>query len=60
MFARAVAVQALLRVVDPTADWKDKFKGLMATLPTATLAKAGMTPAILGLVPGWDTRAFWN
>ncbi|MBN0172570.1 Abi family protein [Pseudomonas aeruginosa] len=60
VFARAVAVQALLRVVDPTADWKDKFKGLMATLPTATLAKAGMTPAILGLVPGWDTRAFWN
>jgi hypothetical protein len=53
-------VQALLRVVDPTADWKDKFKGLMATLPTATLAKAGMTPAILGLVPGWETRPFWN
>lgn len=60
MFARAVVVQALLTKIDPTADWKDRFKTLMATLPTATLAKAGLTTSALGLIAGWDARPFWN
>ncbi|MGH2420730.1 Abi family protein [Pseudomonas canadensis] len=60
VFARAVAIQALMRVIDPTADWKDKFKALIATLPLATLTKGGMSPTALGLVAGWEARPFWN
>jgi abortive infection bacteriophage resistance protein len=59
IFARAVVVQALLARIDPTSDWKLRFKQLMATLPTAALAKAGQTTSELGLVAGWDTRQFW-
>jgi len=60
LFARAVAIQALMLKIDPVSDWKDRFKALMATLPIASLARAGMTSGILGLVPGWETRAFWS
>ncbi|MFJ4455019.1 Abi family protein [Pseudomonas sp. NPDC089392] len=60
MFARAVVVQALLAQIDPTSDWKDRFKALMATLPVATFAKANLTTSVLGLVPGWETRPFWT
>ncbi|MCF5468894.1 Abi family protein [Pseudomonas syringae] len=60
LFARAVAVQALLQVIDPTADWKHRFKALMVELPVLTLEKAGLTPAALGLPTGWETRPFWN
>lgn len=60
VFSRAVAVQALLRRVDPSADWNARFKALIASLPMATLAKAGMNASVLGLVSGWETRPFWN
>lgn len=49
-----------MRVIDPNSDWKDEFKKVMATLPLATMAKAGCAPSVLGLVPGWETRPFWN
>ena len=60
VFARAVAVQALMMVIDPTSDWKDRFKAVISSMPMATLSKVGLTEAVLGLVPGWNTRAFWN
>lgn len=60
IFAKAVVVQALLAQIDPTSDWKLRFKHLMATLPTTALAKAGRTTAELGQVAGWETRPFWS
>ncbi|MCO8165226.1 Abi family protein [Pseudomonas sp. 21LCFQ010] len=60
IFARAVVVQALLAKIDPTCDWKVRFKQLMSTLPAAVLAKAGRTTAELGLVAGWEIRPFWS
>ncbi|WP_426152331.1 Abi family protein [Pseudomonas sp. DC3000-4b1] len=60
IFARAVVVQALLEKIDPTSDWKVRFKQLMSTLPTSVLAKAGRTTAELGLVAGWENRPFWS
>lgn len=60
VFARAVAMQALLRNIDPTSDWQHKFKTLMASIPMAALAKTGLTTSALGLVPGWEARPFWN
>lgn len=60
VFARGVVVQALLTKIDPTSDWHLRFKQLMATLPTAVLAKAGLTTAELGVTPGWEARPFWS
>lgn len=60
MFARAVAIQALMLKIDPTSDWKDRFKALMSNLPIASFRRAGMTEGVLGLVPGWETRPFWS
>ncbi|MCY1400270.1 Abi-like protein [compost metagenome] len=60
LFCRAVAIQALMREIDPSADWKDRFKALMANLPTATLTRAGMNSGVLGLVPNWEARPFWS
>lgn len=60
IFARAVVVQALLINIDPTSDWKLRFKDLLETLPISTLAKAGLTTAEMGLVPGWQARPFWS
>lgn len=60
IFARAVVVQALLEKIDPTSDWKVRFKQLMSTLPTVGLGKAGRTTAELGLVAGWANRPFWS
>ncbi len=60
VFPRAVVAQALMRVIDPSSDWKDKFKQVITSLPVASLAKAGLTSNILGLIPGWEYRPFWN
>lgn len=60
VFSRVVVVQALMRVIDPSSDWKVEFKKVMATLPVATLARAGCSPSVLGLVQDWETRPFWN
>lgn len=59
-FARAVVVQALLSRVDPTSDWKFRFRELMATLPVDVLAKAGRSTTDLGLISGWEARPFWS
>lgn len=59
-FARAVVVQALLAQIDPTSDWKWKFKQLMAAIPLSVLAKAGLTASDLGIVHGWEARQFWS
>lgn len=59
IFARAVVVQALLAKIDPTSDWKFRFKHLLTTLPTTVLAKAGLTAGELGLIQGWQARPFW-
>ncbi|QHF43009.1 hypothetical protein PspS35_04115 [Pseudomonas sp. S35] len=60
VFARAVVVQALLAKIDPTSDWKSRFKHLIASLPMTALAKAGRTTADLGLVAGWENHQFWS
>ncbi|RMR60993.1 hypothetical protein ALP84_03805 [Pseudomonas cichorii] len=60
IFARAVVVRALLTKIDLTSDWKSRFKHLFTTLPTAVLAKDGLSTAELGLVPGWQARPFWS
>lgn len=60
IFARAVVAQALLARIDPASDWKDKFKALLATLPSNALAKAGMTSAVLGSPEQWEARPFWR
>ncbi|POR68057.1 hypothetical protein BKM25_28000, partial [Pseudomonas avellanae] len=52
IFARAVVVQALLLKIDATADWKIRFKQLIATLPATVMAKAGLNTSELGLVIG--------
>jgi abortive infection bacteriophage resistance protein len=60
VFNRVVAIQALMNVIDPASDWKHKFKAVIADLPLASMNKAGITPAVLGLVPGWEQRPFWQ
>ncbi|UUY08997.1 Abi family protein [Pseudomonas sp. J452] len=60
VFSRAVVAQALMHAIDPSSNWNDKFKQVMATLPLATMAKAGCAPSVLGLVQGWEGRPFWN
>lgn len=60
VFPRVVVLQALMRVIDPGSSWKDEFKTVMAALPLATMTKAGCAPSVLGLVPGWEARPFWN
>ncbi|AYL79993.1 hypothetical protein AL050_03760 [Pseudomonas syringae pv. daphniphylli] len=60
IFARAVVVQALLLKIDATADWKIRFKQLIATLPATVMAKAGLNTSELGLVIGWEQRQFWS
>lgn len=58
--SRAVVLMALLEQIEPGTTWKTKFKGMMASLPHATLAKAGITEASLGFQPNWQTRPFWS
>jgi abortive infection bacteriophage resistance protein len=60
IFARAVVVQALLAKIDPTSDWKYRFKQLMTSVPLTALTKAGRSTADLGLVAGWENRQFWS
>lgn len=60
VFARAVSIQALMRVIDCNADWKEKFKALINTFPCAALNKAGITLSILGIIPDWEEHQFWN
>ncbi|SOS30004.1 hypothetical protein PL963_P100021 (plasmid) [Pseudomonas cerasi] len=58
--ARAVTLVALLEKIDPTSDWKERFKSVVLSCPAGTLNKSGLTGAIMGFAPGWDQRAFWN
>lgn len=58
--ARAVTLVALLRVIDPTSNWKQRFKSVVQSCPAGTLQKAGLAETIMGFSPGWDQRAFWN
>lgn len=60
VFNRVVAIQALMNTIDPSSDWKHKFKAVIADLPIVSMNKAGITAAVLGLVPGWEQRPFWN
>lgn len=57
--ARAVPLVALLAVIDPTSDWKRRFRSVVMNCPTGALAKAGLTQEVMGFSPGWDQRAFW-
>lgn len=59
-FSRTVALQALLKAIDPSTTWQDRFKTVMRTLPVATLSKAGITPQSIGIPFQWETRPFWN
>ncbi|MFV3332707.1 Abi family protein [Pseudomonas sp. NY15437] len=60
VFNRLVAIQALMNVIDPTSDWKQKLKVVISSLPLGSMNKAGITPAVLGLVIGWEQRPFWQ
>lgn len=56
--ARAVPLVALLAVIDPESDWKQRFKSVLLSAPAA-MAKAGLDMSVMGFRPGWDTRRFW-
>ncbi|WP_354311817.1 Abi family protein [Pseudomonas sp. PvP001] len=56
--ARAVPLVALLAVIDPESDWKQRFKSALLSAPAA-MAKAGLDMSVIGFRPGWDTRRFW-
>jgi len=58
--ARAVTLVALLAVIDPTSDWKQRFKTVALSCPAVPLNKAGLTPEIMGFSAGWEQRPFWN
>lgn len=58
--AKAVVLAALLKEIDPTSDWKRKFKVLMASFPTVSLNKAGVTQQAMGFTPGWELSPFWS
>lgn len=58
--ARAVTLVALLAVIDPTSDWKQRFKSVILSCPTGSLKKAGLAETVMGFAPGWDQRVFWN
>ncbi|MCK1788616.1 Abi family protein [Pseudomonas violetae] len=58
--ARAVTLAALLEVIDPTSDWKRRFKSVVMSCPAGVLARAGLNESIMGFSPGWEQRAFWN
>lgn len=60
LMAKAVTLAALLNEIDPTSDWKSRFKSLIAAYPAATFAKAGLTTASMGFPPQWEIRQFWN
>ncbi|HCE7248669.1 TPA: Abi family protein [Pseudomonas aeruginosa] len=57
--ARATVLAALIQEIEPNTTWKTKFKTIMAGLPTATMAKAGITEASLGFHANWQSRPFW-
>lgn len=60
LMAKAVTLAALLNEIDPTSDWKRRFKVLIAAYPTAAFAKAGLTPTVMGFSLNWDQRPFWS
>jgi abortive infection bacteriophage resistance protein len=57
--ARAVPLVALLAVIDPESDWKQRFKSVLLDAPSTAMSKAGLGMEVMGFSNGWDTRAFW-
>lgn len=53
LYARLVAIAALLGMIDPRSDWKNRLASLLARYPSVPLAPMGV-PA------GWDARPFWR
>jgi abortive infection bacteriophage resistance protein len=51
--ARAVVIVALLAVIDPASDWKQRLKSLIARYPM-------VQPSAMGFPTGWETRPFWT
>jgi abortive infection bacteriophage resistance protein len=53
LYARLVAIAALLEMIDPGSDWKQSLVALLSRYPTVPLRP-------LGMAPGWDKRPFWR
>ncbi|HEX8395519.1 MAG TPA: Abi family protein [Longimicrobium sp.] len=53
LYARLVAIAALIGMVDPSSDWKRRLASLLARYPSVPLAP-------MGIPPGWNTRPFWR
>lgn len=53
LYARLVAVAALLQMIDPDSGWKGRLVALMGRYPSVPRAPMGM-PA------GWETRPLWR
>lgn len=58
--SRATVLAALLQEIEPGTTWKARFKAMMASVPHAALAKAGITEVSLGFQPNWQSRPFWS
>lgn len=52
LYARFVALAALLEMIDPASNWKQRLIGLVARYPTVPLVA-------MGIPPGWHARPFW-
>lgn len=53
LYARLVAIGALLEMIDPGSDWRQRLVALSARYPSVPLAP-------MGIPAGWDTRPFWR
>lgn len=52
LYARAVLLAALLRVVAPASDWRQRLAALLARY-------SGVNPAAMGFPAGWEARPVW-
>nr|WP_240978717.1 Abi family protein [Longimicrobium terrae] len=53
LYARLVALAALVGMVDPDSDWKRRLIRLLSRYPSVPLAP-------MGIPAGWDQRPFWR
>jgi hypothetical protein len=47
-----------MKVICPNSNWAQRFKALMAELPTT--ANHALTLHDFGLVNGWERETIWN
>ncbi len=56
LYAAAAIAAFLLKTINPSSSWRDRFKALMADFPT----NPHVTPQGSGLPAGWEQLPLWN